>query len=97
MAYSEIDFSDPGFLMNYCENLSLEIAALKAEVKKLTAHNTSISKLLDTIELQIGRIDAKHYIVPATVLEAQIIIKYCVSKLRDRRNKREVKCTKIGK
>jgi len=44
MAYSEIDFSDPGFLMNYCENLSLEIASLKAEVKKLTEHNTAITK-----------------------------------------------------
>ena len=49
MAYSEIDFSDPGFLMNYCENLSLEIASLKSEVEKLTACNpSSLTCLCDT-------------------------------------------------
>jgi len=51
---------------------------------KITAHNKSVSKLLDTIEIEINRIESQHYAVPVVVMEARINILDCVSKLRDR-------------
>jgi len=51
---------------------------------KITAHNKSVSKLLDTIEIEINRIESQHYAVSVVVMEARINILDCVSKLRDR-------------
>jgi len=45
--------------------------------------NTTTTKLLDNIEMEINKIDARHYIVPTTVLEARIVITDCISQLRE--------------
>jgi hypothetical protein len=46
------NYSDPDYLQDKIEGMQLDIASLKAEVEKLTAHNTTNNAIALLIDLQ---------------------------------------------